>query len=202
MECKNHPDRQATHFCVACETPLCDDCAEESEPGRYYCFKCAMMTSVSAVGATIRDKREKAADGRAKAKKKLTAFHYFVIFTSALILAMWGFILFGGQEVPDFEGNVDLAGNTRVLLFMVDGGIKNYAHANGNRYPQRLSDLVPDYLSIGPDQLRHLALLSYEKDPKMGYRLSLANPKPSEMHIVISAEGIQYQLQSESEKEA
>jgi hypothetical protein len=199
MECKNHPDKQATHFCVACEMPLCDDCAEESEPGRYYCFKCAMMTSVSAVGATIRDKKERAADGRAKAKKKLTAFHYFVILTSTLILAMWGFILFGGQEFPDFEGSVNLAGNTRVLLFMVDGGIKNYAHANGNTYPQRLPDLVPDYLSIGPDQLRLLALLSYEQDPEIGYRLFLANPNPGEMRITLSAQGIQYQLQSEKE---
>ena len=199
MECKNHPDKQATHFCVSCGIPLCDDCAEESEPGRYYCFKCAMMTSVSAVSATIRDKKERAADGRAKVKKKLTAFHFFIILTSTLILAMWGFILFGGQEFPDFESNVNLAGNTRVLLFMVDGGIKNYAHANGNIYPQRLPDLVPDYLSIGSDQLRHLALLSYEKDPKTGYRLFLANPKPGEMHIIISADGIQYQLQSEKE---
>ncbi len=199
MQCKNHPDKQATHFCVACEIPLCNDCAEESEPGRYYCFKCAMMTSVSAVSASIQDKKERAAEGRAKEKKKLTAFHYFVILTSTLILAMWGFILFGGQEFPVSEKTVDLAENTRVLLFMVDGGIKDYAHANGNKYPQRLSDLIPDYLSIGSDQLRHLTLLSYENDPEKGYKLSLANPKPEEMLIILSADGIQYQLQSEKE---
>jgi hypothetical protein len=158
-----------------------------------------MITSVSAVSATIRDKKERAADGKAKGKKKLTAFHYFVILTSMLILAMWGFILFGGQEFPESEGNINLAGNTRVLLFMVDGGIKSYAHANRNTYPQRLLDLIPDYLSIGSDQLRHLTLLSYEKDPRTGYRLFLANPKPGEMHIIISADGIQYQLQSEKE---
>jgi len=158
-----------------------------------------MMTSISAVGATIRDKKERAADGRAKVKKKLTVFHYFIILTSTLILVMWAFILFGGQEFPDFEGNVNLAGNTRILLFMVDGGIKNYAHANGSIYPERLPDLVPDYLSIGSDQLRHLALLSYEKDSKIGYRLFLADPKPGEMRIIISAHGIQYQLPSEKE---
>ena len=199
MQCKNHPDKPAKYFCVSCRVPLCDDCAEESEPGRYYCFKCAMITSVSAVSATIRDKKERAADGKAKEKKKLTAFHYFIILTSTLILAMWGFIFFGGQEFPESEDNIDLAGNTRVLLFMVDGSIKNYAHANGNKYPERLINLIPDYLSIGSDQLHHLALLSYEKDPKTGYRLFLANPEPGEMHIIITADGIQYQLQSERE---
>jgi hypothetical protein len=158
-----------------------------------------MMTSVSAVGASIRDKKERAADGRAKEKKKLTAFHYFVIFTSMLILLMWGFILFGGQGFPESQSNINLAGNTRVLLFMVDGGIKAYAHANGNKYPQKLLDLVPDYLSIGSEQLRHLTLLSYEIDPEKGYRLFLADPNPGEMHIIISADGILYQLQSEKE---
>ena len=82
---------------------------------------------------------------------------------------------------------------------MVDGGIKSYAHANGNIYPQRLVNLVPDYLSIGSDQLPQLARLSYEKDPKTGYRLFLANPEPGEMRIIISADGIQYQFQSETE---
>jgi hypothetical protein len=158
-----------------------------------------MMTSVSAVSTTIRDKKEKVAEGKTRTRKKLTAFHYFVIFTSTLILAMWGFILFGGQEFPDFQGKINLAGNTRVLLFMVDGGIKNYAHRNENRYPEKLSDLLPDYLSIEANQVHHLELLSYYKDPKLGYRLFLANPKPGEMHITISADGIQYQLPSDKE---
>jgi hypothetical protein len=157
-----------------------------------------MKASISAVGETIRDKKERAADGRAKEKKKLTAFHYFVICTSTLILAMWGFILFGGQEFPDLEGSIDLGGNTRVLLFMVDGGIKSYAHAKGNGYPETLDDLVPDYLSIPSDQLRHLELLSYERDPETGYKLSLKNSE-GEMHIIISADGIQYKKNPKEE---
>lgn len=192
MQCKNHPDRQATQFCVACGMPLCNDCAEESESGQYYCFRCAMKASISAGSETIRDKKEKAADGRAKEKKRLTAFHYFVIFTSTLILAMWGYILLGGQEYTEFEENINLAGNTRVLLFMVDGGIKSYAHANGNRYPETLDDLVPDYVSIDLEGFleEHPNMLSYERNPEKGYSLVLKESK--EMHIVISADGIRY----------
>ena len=189
MQCKNHPDRQATQFCVACDMPLCNECAEESESGQYYCFRCAMKASISAGSETIRDKKEKAADGRAKEKKRLTAFHYFVIFTSTLILAMWGYILLGGQEYSEFEENINLAENTRVLLFMVDGGIKSYAQAKGNSYPETLDELVPDFLSESTKQ--HLKQLSYKKDSKTGYELSLKNPE-GEMHIIISADGIQY----------
>ena len=199
MKCKNHPDEPATQFCEECRIPLCDDCAEEIEPGRYYCFKCAMMSSVSAVGTTMLDKRERVAEEKEKVKKKLTAFHYFIIASSALILAMWGFILFGGQDPPEFEGRMDIASNTRVLLFMVDSGIKSYAHAEGNTYPEKLPDLIPKHLSLEAGQISLLEVLSYKKNPETGYQLSLAHPKPEEMQIIISADGIQYQLPSGEE---
>lgn len=187
---------RATQLCAGCGIPLCDDCAEEAKPGQYYCFKCAMMASVSEVGTTMQDKREKVAEEKRKVKKKLTAFHYFIIACGVLILAMWAFILFGGQEPPDMRSKVDFGQNTRVLLFMVDGAIKNYAHSEGNRYPERLLDLIPKYLLFGADQLHHLGTLSYEKDPVIGYRLSLAKPKEGEMDIIISSKGIQYRLPS------
>ncbi len=59
MQCKHHPDREAVHFCASCGIHLCGDCAEEGKPGSYYCFQCAMVQSVSAVGTTLKDKREK-----------------------------------------------------------------------------------------------------------------------------------------------
>ncbi|MBW1936931.1 MAG: hypothetical protein JRI84_15540 [Deltaproteobacteria bacterium] len=66
MQCKNHPDRQAEHFCARCGIPLCNDCAEEVRPGEYYCFQCAMLSSVSEVGSSIKSKREKSAERKGK----------------------------------------------------------------------------------------------------------------------------------------
>ncbi len=77
---------------------------------------------------------------------------------------------------------------------MVDGALKRYAHDEGNQYPEELSNLIPKYLSLGEDQLQHLERLSYQRDPKAGYRLSLANPKQDEMKIMISPDGIKYDL--------
>lgn len=34
--CAEHPRREAIAHCVACETPMCDNCAQETE-GRYVC---------------------------------------------------------------------------------------------------------------------------------------------------------------------
>lgn len=191
MQCKNHADRTAEHFCSSCRIPLCADCAEETKPGEYYCFKCAMLVSVSAVGTTIQGKREKAAEHKAKEKKKRTPFHYFVMVSSVMILVMWGVILFGGQKAP--AGAADLGNQPRVLLFMVDGALKRFAHYEGNRYPSQLAELIPKYLPIKKEDAVLLENVSYAKDPSLGYRLSLAKPKPGDMNIIISPKGVRYE---------
>ena len=116
MQCKNHPNKRAQHLCAGCGIPLCDECAEETKPGQFYCFQCAMLSSVSAVGTSIKGKRDKATEETVKKKAKLGAFHYFVIGAGVLILAMWGFILFGAEKPP--TGTVDVTQNSRVLLFL------------------------------------------------------------------------------------
>ena len=191
MQCKNHPDRRAEHFCSSCRIPLCADCAEETKQGEYYCFKCAMLVSVTAVGTSIKGKREKAAEHKAKEKKKRTPFHYFVAVSSVMILVMWGVILFGGQKAP--AGAADLSSQPRVLLFMVDGALKRFAHYEGNQYPSQLTDLIPKYLSLRKEDTPLLDVLSYTRDPSLGYRLSLAKPKAGDMNIIISPKGVRYE---------
>jgi hypothetical protein len=152
-----------------------------------------MLVSVSAVGTTMKGKRERLAEKKEKEKekKKWTPFRYFVLISLVLILVMWGVIIFGGQKAP--AGAADLAGQPRILLFMVDGALKRYAYYEDNRYPARLIDLFPKYLSLRKEELPLLDTLSYAKDPELGYRLSLARPKPGEMNLIISPKGIQYE---------
>jgi len=190
MKCKYHPDREAELFCASCNAPLCKECTEEVKPGEYYCFQCAMLYSVSEGGTSIKDKREKEEERRRKEKKKWGPFQYFVVVSSVLILVMWGVIIFGGQPAP--SRTVDFAKKGRVLLFMVDSALKRYAHYERNRYPEKLSDLVPKYLSLRKDEIFHLNKLSYKRDPKTGYRLSLAKTKPGVMNIILSPKGIEY----------
>jgi hypothetical protein len=150
-----------------------------------------MLVSVSAVGTSIKGKREKIAEHKAKEKKKRTPFHYFVMVSSVMILVMWGVILFGGQKAP--AGAADLGSQPRVLLFLVDGALKRFAHYEGNRYPSQLTELVPKYLSLKQDDIQLLDKVSYVRDPSLGYRLSLAKPKAGDMNIIISPKGVRYE---------
>ena len=189
MKCKYHPKRQAEFFCASCNAPLCKECAEESKSGEYYCFQCAMLYSVSEGVTTIKNKLDEI-EKKTDRKKQWGPFQYFVIISSVLILVMWGVIIFGGQPAP--KGTADFAKKGRVLLFMVDGAIKRYAHYEGNKYPEKLSNLVPKYLSLGKDQLFYLEKLSYKRDPKIGYRLSVVNPKAGGMNVILTPKGIEY----------
>jgi hypothetical protein len=103
---------------------------------------------------------------------------------------MWGFILFGGQEVP--ASRVDFKNQPRILFFMVDGAIKRFAHFEGNKYPDKLTDLIPKYLNMAKVDLGHLNTLLYRRETKVGYRLSLKNPREGQMGLSITPQGIQY----------
>jgi hypothetical protein len=149
-----------------------------------------MLTSVSAVGTTIMDKRVKAAERKEDGKKRWTPFRYFVVVSSVLILVMWGVILFGGQQAPGTS--IDFESQPRLMLFMVDSAIKRYAHYKADQYPANLSDLMPNYLKLSDKDLPQLKKLAYGRDPAVGYRLSYLNPKPGE-NIVITAKGIKYE---------
>lgn len=75
---------------------------------------------------------------------------------------------------------------------MVDSCIKRYAHFEGNRYPDKIADIMPKYFSLKEDRLILLKKLSYRKDPEAGYFLSFADPKPERMNIILSPGGIKY----------
>jgi hypothetical protein len=149
-----------------------------------------MFQTVSGVGSSLQDKREKAAEKKLEDKKKWGPFQYFLIASSALVVVMWGVILLGGQRTPASRG--DLATNTRVLLFMADSAVKRYAHFEGDRYPQALAELIPKYLQLSKEERPLLKKLSYELDPATGYRLTPRTTKPGEMRVILSSRGISY----------
>ena len=190
MNCKYHPDRKAEVFCTSCNAPLCNECAEQSSSGDYYCYECAMLHSLTEVGTSIKDRKDKGEERKEKAKKRWGPFGYFVIVSTVLIAVMWGVILFGKKPAPPASSEV--ATNDRVLLFMVDGAIKRYALYKNNTYPTELTELLPEYLSIREGEAVSLQRLTYRPDPTVGYRLSLTRPGSGEMNLILTPKGIEY----------
>jgi hypothetical protein len=194
MQCKYHPDRAAEGFCTSCNAPLCAQCAEQSSTGEIYCYECALLHSVAEVGTSIRDKRQKGEEKRAGKRKRWGPFRFFVALSAVVIVVMWALIIFGGKQPP--ARSTEFAKKGRVLLFMVDGAIKRYALSEGNRYPEHLTDLIPAYLPLREGEASHLDTISYRKDTKAGYRLSLARAQPGQMNIILTATGVEYSAPS------
>jgi hypothetical protein len=151
-----------------------------------------MFQTVSGVGTSLKEKKEKAAEKKLEQKKKLGPFHYFVATSSVLIIVMWGVILFGGQKAP--AGTAALGQDNRVLLFFVDSAVKRHFIYEGKRYPNSLLDMIPKYLVISEKEIPILGKLNYQRISNHGYRLSFANPKPGELNIVITPKGVEHAL--------
>jgi hypothetical protein len=149
-----------------------------------------MLQSISQVGNKLGAKRERVKQQKGK-RKAWGPFRYFVLLSCVLVGVMWGVIFFGGKPAP--ERNAEFAKEGRVLLFMVHGALTRYAHYNQKEYPETLADLSPKYIPLKGGELSFLNALSYEKDPEVGYRLSLAHPKDASMQVVLTPGGVEYQ---------
>jgi hypothetical protein len=151
-----------------------------------------MFQTVSGAGLSLQEKREKAAEKKGEKRLRLGPFHHFLIVCSAMIVVMWGVILFGGKKPMGDPFDVDK--HPRVFLFMVDSAIKRYHHYEKKGYPDKLPDLTPKYLPLRKDDQVHLNRLTYRKDEQKGYLLAFARSKPGEMKLTISAKGIAHEL--------
>jgi len=123
-----------------------------------------------------------------KREKAWGMFHLYLLISSALIIAMWGVIIRGGEPPP--PRTVHLVERPTVILFLVDGAIRRYAHYEERGYPEQLSDLPVKYIPLGKEGLSSLDALSYSTDPAEGYRLALIDPSTSEVIVVLSPQGI------------
>jgi hypothetical protein len=194
MNCKYHPDRKAESFCTSCNAPLCSECVERGASGEPYCYECAMLHSLTAVGTSLKKRKSRGEKRKQQEKKRWGPFGYFVIVSTVLIAVMWGVIIFGGKPSP--QRSADFSKKGRVLLFMVDGALKRYAHYEKDMYPIQLSELVPRYLSLQKEEIGYLEKLSYKRDPKLGYRLSIAKPQAGEINVILTPQGLEYSVPS------
>jgi hypothetical protein len=123
-----------------------------------------------------------------KKEKSWGLFHLYVLICSALIVALWGVIIRGGEPPPPRMASV--VERPTVLLFLVDTALKRYAHYGRGRYPEQLSELLPRHVRLGNEELSYLETLSYSKDPTGGYRLALIDRNTGDASIILSPQGM------------
>ena len=130
-------------------------------------------------------------------KKEWGMFHLYLLISAALIIAMWGVIIRGGEPPPPRTAHI--VERPTVLLFLIDTAIRRYAHYEERGYPEQLSDLHPKYIPLRKEELSRLEMLSYSTDPTEGYRLSLIDRRAGDVIIMLSPQGIVCMRPSEKE---
>lgn len=193
MGCIYHPDRESVAFCHHCEADLCESCAIRTENGKILCHRCVLAVSLEDVKAETSMKKEAEEERRVglKEKKRFTYVQWvcMVVAVSIVILTAlrfhWSETEFRPQTVLDVTEPVE-------LLAALQQALAHYSAQHGNRYPDEVYDLIPDYLEDVAENRGALRHISYSLDENAGYRLQIKSGSSlSGETLVATALGIQ-----------
>jgi len=193
MGCIYHPDREKIAFCHHCEADLCENCAIRVESGRTLCHRCMLVVSLEDVKSETSMKEEVEEDRRvgAQDKKRFTYIQWLFVAGAVLMLILmalrfhWSQIEFRPQIVLDIAAPVELLADLQQAL-------AHYSAEHGNRYPDGIFELIPDYLPDVAKNREVLRSINYSLDQNEGYRLQIksGSPLPGET-LVATALSIQ-----------
>jgi len=192
MGCIYHPEQENIAFCHLCEADLCESCAIRVEDGRTFCHRCMLAVSLEDVKTETSLKEEEEEDRRVgvKDKQRFTYIQSVLVVGAVLILILTALRLHWSQT--EFRPQTVLPATASVeLLAALQQALAHYAAEHGNRYPDGIYELTPDYLANVAENRRILGYISYERDESEGYRLQI---KPgsllSDETLVATALGI------------
>ena len=178
MDCVNHPNRKAVGHCEECLAGLCDSCIVHMEDDRTLCNQCMSTFLLEDVKAYTRN-RQLRREAQGKLSKGWRPNYLQVMLTMGVVLAvlLFGLRIYWSKSIPHSGIVLDPTSQMK-LLTKLQFALERYATEHGDRYPDDLYDLLPDYL-VGTEQNRHiLSMLYYKMDQQEGYVVSVKKDAP------------------------
>jgi hypothetical protein len=174
MGCAYHPDRDSVSYCGHCKADLCESCVIRIEKRGSFCHRCLLALSLQEVKGETSRREQDEEDVRVGLQKawRPTYIQAVVALGLVLVLVLVGLQLHWSQTEPRPRIILDLTQPVE-LLAGVQAALEEYYLAKGNRYPENLYDLVPEFLSDEGRNLRALSYLLYNRAVSEGYFLRI-----------------------------
>ena len=191
MACVYHPDRDSVSRCGHCKADLCESCVIRVERRGSFCHRCLLTLSLQEVkGETSRRERdeEHARVGLRRAWRP-SYIQSVVAIGIVLVLVLVGLQRHWSQTEPRPRIILDSTQPVE-LLAGVQAALENYFLAQGNRYPDSLYDLFPEFLSDEEENRRALRYLLYDRSATEGYLLRIKPSVISGEKLIATALGI------------
>ena len=191
MGCVYHPHRDATKFCYQCEADLCESCAVSQDGNRALCNRCMLALSVEDVKVEELN-RKLAEEARLLGLGENWRPTYMqTVLTIGILLAflLTGLHFYWSDPVPHRKGVLNPADPMRMFASL-QTALEHYALTNGGSFPDRLYDLLPEFIDDTAPHRRILRQLQYELDFRKGYVLRIKDnaPLPGK-DLVVTARG-------------
>ncbi|MFC1532526.1 hypothetical protein ACFL7M_04045 [Thermodesulfobacteriota bacterium] len=108
------------------------------------------------------------------------------------MVLLFGLRIYWSKPIKRPQTNLN-ADNQIRLLTNLQFSLERYATAHGDRYPENLYDLLPDFLAETEQNRYVLSMLDYELDQPEGYMLKIKKNAPfSGKKLVATAEEIRF----------
>jgi len=179
MGCIYHPDRKEIERCAECMAGLCSSCIIHTEDGRTLCNRCMSTTFLEDVKADVKNRQLRRETRGLDPSKRWRPTYLQVVLTIGIVLAVLLFGLRIHWREPVHRPEIILDPTIQMnLLTKLQFSLERYATAYGDRYPDDLYDLLPDYLAETEQNRYILSMLYYEIDQHEGYIVSVKEDAP------------------------
>ncbi len=184
VKCFVHPDQDAIYDCAYCGKAICGDCMRfvEDEDGTVICSEC----TTEAVLEISSEDFEKDVIEKVELQKRVRSLSKMRVEDVMNIWLLGLLVVFGAVNayinhylslsVPGIQMTdkvIQTAGDPTLEFSMFLNGIFAYAADHSGRYPEKLNDLYPDYVSkAAPTILSTKESYSYAADRKNGFVLN------------------------------
>lgn len=176
MKCKTHPDIDASTQCKVCDVYLCKKCAIPSGDNLFVCSRCHIKDIGEGMVRQRNEWESKKADRERlvekKQKKQARIRRNILFFIVAAVLVAELVIYFSAPDtyMPEYEPSEP----SLVWTMILEEAIAEYASDHEGRVPQRLDELMSEYLPLDETELpdptgfhyKRLSPYSYELHPR------------------------------------
>ena len=173
MKCKTHPDIDASTQCKVCGVYLCKKCAISSGDDLFVCSRCNAKEIAEGLVQQRNELESRKADSEnfieEKQKKQARIRRNILFFIAAALLIAQLVIYFSSPEIHiPGDGSSE---HSVAWILILEEAIAEYATDHGGRVPQRLDELMREYLPLEETELPYLTGFHYKQLSPYSYKL-------------------------------
>ena len=186
VKCYRHAEKDAIYECSSCGRLICEDCMTFTDGSdEVLCPACNVETAGAVVEEEERIRGEKRPEtvrtgrvfiGRTAKSVVNPALVLLFLLLAAVAFGISWYLDTGMEPLNLANPSFERFQNPAIEMVILTSALFRYQADHNGAFPDRLSDLFPDYIDRKPTVLRSDVVYNYRTDPSDGFVLTCPQP--------------------------